>query len=142
LNGTHRGPVQGVEARKYTRLRPREGAYAALQAANGGHGKPVVGQIIDISRGGLAVRYMSNEQPPSLSSELDIFIARNNYYLRSLPYSTVADSELKENIAYSHIKMRRCSVRFGALTHDLQRELEDFLLNHTIDELSDHDFGY
>jgi len=58
-----------LEQRKHKRFRPQDGTYAILR----GPGKKL-GQVINISRGGLAFRYIDIGERPKRSFELDISI--------------------------------------------------------------------
>jgi hypothetical protein len=57
--------------------------------------KPAIfGQIVNISKHGIAARYSSNGQQPSVSSELDIFIMDSNFYIEKIQIKIISDIEI------------------------------------------------
>ena len=117
------------EKRKNVRLKAREGAFAVPEYDAG-----VPGQIIDISMGGLAFRYIANGKRTSESFLLDILISKDVFYLKKLPVVTVSDFyEMDEAIPFSVILMRRCGVRFAELTQSKVSQIEYFIRHHSLD---------
>ena len=54
--------------------------------------KPLkMGQIVNISKGGLAFRYIDSEIEAGKSSKLDIVFAQNGFHLKKIPFKTVTD---------------------------------------------------
>jgi hypothetical protein len=92
-----------------------------------------VGQMIDLSLGGLAFRYIGSKESQN-GSHLDIFMADNDFYLGSIPFKTVSDFEIVQTTPSSSMTMRRSGVRFGKLTSKQRSELEYFLQHHTLGE--------
>lgn len=97
-----------MKRRKYKRFRARENAFAVLTD----HDRKL-GQIIDISRGGLAFHYIANGGPSNESSELDIFAPEIGFHLGKIPTRIISDLEIPNEIPFSSITMRRCGVAFG-----------------------------
>jgi hypothetical protein len=89
-----------------------------------------LGQIIDISMGGLAFRYVAMAEPSNGSDRLKIFPAEGDFYLNDVLFETVTDFGTYQ-IPFTSISMRRSGVQFGELTHDQMSQLEDFICNHT-----------
>ena len=87
-------------------------------------------QIMDISKGGLAFQYVPNGDRIYDSSELDIAYSSGSFYLEKVPFKAVSDLEVKNGIRWSSLKVRRCGVQFGKLTHNQESLLEDFIQNH------------
>ena len=121
--------IEVVERRKHKRFRAEDGAYAAVRPQY-----DKIGQIIDVSRGGLAFRYLASESEEDASSELDIFLIGDDFHLDKLPFKTVSDEEIPEKLSPGSQTMRRCGVQFGKLTQIQAIKLEEFILKHTIDE--------
>jgi len=68
-----------VDNRKHKRFRSQDLAFAAF-----GSNSKEIGEIIDISdisRGGLAFRYISDGDQINESAELDIYLANNSFNL-------------------------------------------------------------
>jgi len=114
------------ERRKHKRFKAAQGAYAVL-----GPETSKLGQIKDISMGGLAFKYLADEARPNGDGELDIIIRQNNYWLRKIPIQIVSDFELARENAFSTIRLRQQGVQFGKLTSDQTSQLEFILKNHT-----------
>jgi hypothetical protein len=126
-----------AEQRRYKRYEVPTGSFVALGPQNS-----IQGQIIDISIGGLAFRYMDSKKPID-ESYLDIFLTERDFCLGKLPITAVSDYEidntvtckLVEGVPYRCTAMRRSSVQFGELTHHQMSQLEHFIQNHTTSEL-------
>jgi hypothetical protein len=114
-----------VERRKHNRFSVSKGAFVALRPH---YGK--IGQVVNISMGGLAFTYMADEERPSRSFELDIFLAGGSFYLQGVPFGTISDFH-NDGIPLSSVKMRRMGVQFGDLTPHQVSQLEYFIQNHT-----------
>ena len=118
-----------VERRKHKRFQARQDAYVAVRPAY-----LKLGRVIDIGIGGLTFRYVAEEHPPDLSSQLDIFLASQDFYLDKVPFGIISDFQA-DAIPFSSVSMRDCSVQFGELTPDQKFELESFIQNHTLGEV-------
>ena len=117
-----------VERRKHKRFHVQDGAHAVL----GTHYAELLGQIIDISRGGVSFRYVAGEKPSSGSFELDISLA--NFYLRKVPFKNISDFEISNEFFLGSIPIRRRGIHFGELTHNQMSKLEYFIHKHTTRE--------
>ena len=111
--------------RRHARFRVLRDAFAAL-----GPDYIKVGQILDISMGGLAFRYIVPEEGPSNASELDIFLAGRTFYLYKLPFETVRDSATNE-APFSSMNMKVSGLQFGDLTDNQKSNLRYFIQTHT-----------
>ena len=119
------------ERRKHKRFQAADGALAVLRPS-WPHGT-TMGQIIDISRGGLAVRYIAGEERSNDSSELSIIFADHSFYLPKVPIETISDFEIAK-MPFISMTPRRRGLQFGELTHHQMSELEYFIQNHTTGE--------
>ncbi|MBW1705964.1 MAG: PilZ domain-containing protein [Deltaproteobacteria bacterium] len=119
-----------AERREYKRLEAQEGAFAAMRG-------PVskLGQIIDISKSGLAFRYIDTGVRPDRSFDLDISLTNNGFHLEDVPCKNISDSEITNEFHFSSITMRRLGVQFAELTHKQTSQLEYFIQNHTMNEI-------
>lgn len=118
-----------AERREGKRFEVQEGAFASLRC-------PVskLGQITDISRGGLAFRYIDTGVRPDRSFDLDISLTDNDFHLKEVSCKKISDSEIISEFHFSSITMRRLGVQFAELTHNQTSQLEYFIKNHTIGE--------
>ena len=118
-----------VERRGHKRFEVKEGAFASLKG-------PVskLGQITDISRGGLAFRYIDTGVRPARLFDLEISLTDNTFRLKEVSCKSISDSEITNEFHFSSITMRRLGVQFEKLTQDQNSQLEYFIQNHTIGE--------
>ena len=114
-----------TEQREHKRFQVPKGAFVGL-----GHHDTQVGQIIDVSMGGLAFRYVGSEEPSN--GELDIFLSERDFYLGRIPFKSVSDFEMTTRTASTSMTMRRTGVRFRKLTESQISQLEYFIQNHTL----------
>ncbi len=120
-----------TEKRRFRRFQAPQNAFTLLRGPEG-----KLGQIIDISKGGLAFRYVDNGKQPKRSFQLDIFLANNGFRLEKVSYRTVSDFEVsKQGLANSAI-MRRCGVQFDELNQDHVSRLEYFIENYALGVVS------
>jgi hypothetical protein len=119
-----------AERREYKRFEVQEGAFASLRG-------PVskLGQITDISRGGLAFRYIDTGIRPDKSFHLDISLIDNFFHLKEVSCKNICDSEISNEFHFSSITMRRLGVQFEDLTNHQASQLEHFIQTHTIGEI-------
>jgi hypothetical protein len=115
-----------IRPRKYERYSAREGAIVALKPQSN-----ILGQMIDIGMGGLSFRYIESQEPPGDSKELVILVASQNFFLDKVPFITVSDIEIENNISFSSIQMRRCSVEFVGLNLEQAASIQNFIMKHT-----------
>lgn len=119
--------------RKHRRFQVQDTAFVVLRAPSPHSTK--VGQIIDISRQGLAFRYIADEGRSNGSSELEIVSADHSFYLDKVPFKTISDSKTDKDVPFSSIEMRRSGVQFGDLTPNQISRLEYFIWNHATSEV-------
>lgn len=120
--------VRPVERRKHRRFQVKDGALVALRL----HVSKLVGQIVDISKGGLAFRYIDTGDRPRGSFQLDILLEKSGFLLEKVPAKTISDSEMPDESSYSSTTTRRQGVQFGELTINQKSQLEYFIRNHTV----------
>lgn len=118
----------GVQNRKYQRYRAEYLTFVKLTSGS----KVDIGQLMDISRRGLALRYFVSEKRSRQYTELGIFLSGGSLILDQIPFRTVSDTELANEFPYSTIIFRRYAVQFDKLTADKKQKLEHFLLHHTL----------
>jgi hypothetical protein len=119
-----------IERRQHKRFNARDGAFALVK-----NHFSKIGQIIDVSMRGLAFKYIANGEQSKGIFELDIFLSGHGIYSKNIPFKTVSDFEMKNEIPFSSIKMRRCCLQFEELTHIHVSQLEDFIRNHTAGQI-------
>jgi hypothetical protein len=116
-----------VEQRRHKRFQVPKGAFVGL-----GPHDTKVGQIVDLSMGGLAFRYVGDAEPSN--GELDIFLSERDFYVGRIPFKTVSDFEVTGRAGVSSIAMRRSGVQFRKLNRNQTSQLEHFIQKHTLGE--------
>jgi len=121
-----------VERRKHKRFEIPTGMLVSVRP----HG-PNLGEVIDISKGGLAFRYYGGQEPSDGSNESDnrlkIFLEEGNFHLNDVPFRTVTDFGTYQ-VPFPSVTMRRSSVQFSSLTHHQISQLENFIENYAVGE--------
>ena len=117
-----------IEKRKDNRFKARENIYVALVIDS-----TKVGQIMNISSGGLAFSYIGESVPIVDWYKMDIFLGRSRFYLKEIPFKIVSDFSIENKNPFSTVLMRQCSGQFGPLTQEQKSQLDDLIANHAID---------
>ncbi len=115
------------ERRKHERFEVSKGVFVSFRPHDNR-----LGEIVDISMGGLAFRYLATRKPSNGSYRLKIFLAEGNSYLNDVLFETVTDFGTYQ-IPFTSITMRRSGVQFAELTHHQMSRLKHFIHHHTMD---------
>lgn len=124
-----------AERRKHKRFQVEDIAFAVLRGQ-----VELLGQIIDISRGGLAFHYIVSGRNVKSSSELDILLAYYGLYMEKIQFKTISDFQIPNKSPFSPIIMRRHGVKFGELMPNQASRLEDFIREYTIERWDANQF--
>jgi|GEM_PF-580437 hypothetical protein len=119
--------MQHIERRRNRRYRAQDGTVALLLGAP----LNLMGSVIDVSREGLAFRYIANGKRPSESFELDILYSHDLVYIDKIPFIIVSDTEISGESASKLFPLRRCGVQFGEMTESQKLRLKYLIENHT-----------
>jgi hypothetical protein len=128
---SHKGGVVAdekpiIERRKHKRFTVRAGASVTFVPYFSKQG-----QIVDISEGGLAFRYISGGKGP-WRGFIAILIDRIDLFLKDVPFKIVFDFKIKRVNFFGVKSMRRCGGKFGDLTSAQTAKLEYFIKNYTL----------
>ena len=127
------GRKRTVERRKNKRYKAIEGAYAAISPNS-----HKLGQIIDISMGGLSFKYIDTQNGNSDTSrppEETIFLSSMGYYVGDLPFKTVSDYEITNAPSFSSMKVRKRHVQFTDLSFKQLFDLDYYLRNNVSEQV-------
>jgi len=116
-----------IERRKHRRFQVQSIAFAVLRD----QGRQL-GQIVDISMGGLAFNYIAVGGNADRAFELDILLAYKGLYMKKVQFMTISDFQIANKSPFSPITMRRHGVKFGELMPKQRSMLKNFLKEHTI----------
>ncbi len=122
------GRKRTVERRKNKRYKAVEGAYAAISPNS-----HKLGQVIDISMGGLSFKYIDTSSDDSENKQLpeeSIFLSSMGYYVGDLPFKTVSDYEITNAPSFSSMKVRKRHVQFADLSFKQLFDLDYYLRNN------------
>ena len=118
-----------VERRGHSRFRAENGATAVFRRP--WPRSSTLGQIIDISMGGLAFRYIADMVRSRGSYELEIVWGDCSCRLDKIPFQTISDCEIDRKPSLNLVT-RRCAMQFMDLTDKQKSDLRYFIQNHTI----------
>ena len=112
------------EKRKFKRFKGKEAAFSAFMRSNELMG---LGQIQDISIGGLCVQYVSTKEDTKGCSEIKIFGKNDRFiHLDRVQCRIVYDKEVPAG-AWEQIITRRCGVEFENLSVKHLSMLQEFI---------------
>jgi len=119
------------EKRRFKRFKGKEGAFAAFIKPNE---LVNMGQIQDISMGGLCVRYLATDGSDGQRSAVKIFGTNDRFiHVDKVQCRIVYDLEVPEG-SWEQISTRRCGVEFENLSAKHTSLLQEFIDNFAIDE--------
>jgi hypothetical protein len=126
------GRKRTVERRRSKRYKAVDGAYAAISPNS-----HKLGQIIDISMGGLSFKYIdtSIEEEVSDMPENTVFLSSMGYYVGDLPFKMVSDYELTNAPSFSSMKVRKRHVQFTDLSFKQLFDLDYYLRNNVSEQV-------
>ena len=120
-----------VERRQHKRIQIKDRADAVLLGPTFTKGV----QIIDISKGGLAFRYVHGQKPSNGLFEIDILWDHIDLNLIKLKVKTISDYQIPNEFLLDVIPLRRCGAQFAELMKDQISQLENFIENDSTGEL-------
>jgi hypothetical protein len=127
------GRKRTVERRKNKRYKATEGAYAAISPKS-----RKLGQIIDISMGGLCFKYIdtssADDQDEQLPEET-VFLSSMGYYVGDLPFKTIDDYEVTNMPSFGSMKVRKRHVQFKDLSLKQLFDLDYYLRNNVAEQV-------
>jgi len=127
------GRKRTVERRRNKRYKAVDGAYAAISPNS-----HKLGQIIDISMGGLSFKYIdtsNDDKYENQSSDESVFLSSMGYYVGDLPFQVISDYEITNAPSFSSMKVRRRHVQFTDLSFKQLFDLDYYLRNNVSDQV-------
>ena len=117
---------KGIRQRKLQRFLSKDLAFGKLLSES----DEEIGQLLDISRSGLALRCFANEKETQDYSELDIFLSGSDFAIGGITIKTISDTKLANRSPFSTVIFKRYGVQFENLTREQKAGLDYFLINH------------
>ncbi len=137
-----------IEYRYHKRSQLNKDAFALIRSISAGplkiHGKSMgciacavfnarpakLGKIDNISMGGLMFHHVDSKAQLDQALVLDILLADCGFYLANMPYKTITDFVIPDDVSSDTIKMRQVRLQFQKLNAYQQARLKDFIMNH------------
>lgn len=111
-----------TEKRRYPRFTIGRGVFTVVKSE-----AETLGEVLNISEGGLALRYVAGLGARTPGGTLDLFASGGVSYLTDVPVRTVTDVEVPNDVDFSTIRLRRMSVAFERLNKHQQQALRNFI---------------
>ena len=92
-----------------------------------------IGQLIDISKGGLSLNYPLNDNRSTTYDELGI-LSSIDLATERIAFKTVSDIEMQNHLKFGRLKLRRHGLAFKNLTAEQEAKLDYFIRNFTLGE--------
>ena len=92
-----------------------------------------IAKIINISKGGMAVRYLDQSDWLGSASKIDV-VANSNFFMSDIPIRAVSDFKIDNDISFSIIRERQCCLQFGELSPEQRDKLDEFIVQYTADQ--------
>ena len=112
------------ERRAHARKPINEGAYALLRDDESHR----LGQIQDMSQGGLAFCYLPDqEQDITGQVSLTLFFSGNGFFMEDIPVRVVYEDRIPAKVLVGSLTMRKCAVEFAHLDEHHRLGISEFL---------------
>jgi hypothetical protein len=119
-----------IERRQHPRYAIKDVAFAILRTDE----DEELGQITNISLGGLAFQYFVGNRRLHSAEKLDVLLADNGLHVDNIRFELVDDYELTNELPFSSITKREQRVRFESLTDMQQSGIHEFIKGHAYPE--------
>ena len=96
----------------------------------------IMGQIVEMSQGGLSFDYIDQATPCEKRLKLDILSAGEKFYMGRIKFKPVHEFRAADKPSISPIRMKKQGIQFVGLTFKQLSRLERFLRNHTEGEVT------
>jgi hypothetical protein len=139
---------KGVERREHERFQIKNDAFALIRSTSAApiriQGRSMgsiacavfrvnphkIGKIENISVDGLAFCYVDMKARSISELVLDILMADRGFHLANIPFKTVADHAIADEMHIGSFAMRQLRLQFKKLSLNQRAELEYFICNH------------
>ena len=115
-----------IERRSHGRFQVQQGVYALLK-----NGSSKLGQIKNISKGGLAFMYINDGEQIHEPTEVDIFLSGHGFFLKGIACKKISDIHVDNFVPFSTFEMRQLGVQFGEVSQHQLAHLDTFIEKYT-----------
>ena len=123
------GRRKRIDRRKHVRYRAKDHVYVNIRSQF----DEEIGQLIDISKGGLSLNYPLNDDRSTSYDELGI-LSSIDLATERISFKTVSDIEILNQFKFGHRRLRRHGLEFKNLTPEQEAKLDYFIKNFTLGE--------
>jgi len=88
-----------------------------------------VARIVNISKGGMAVRYLDQSEWLGQAAAIDILV-NSNFFMTNIPIQNVCDFKVQNQVSFSIISERQCCLQFGSLSPEQDLLLDEFIMKY------------
>jgi hypothetical protein len=88
-----------------------------------------VARIVNISKGGLAVRYLEQTNWLGNTDAIDILV-NSSLLMTNIPIKNVSDYKVENHVSFSIISERQCCLQFGTLSPEQELLLDEFIVKY------------
>jgi hypothetical protein len=122
--------IEQVERRVHRRFRVQDANFAVLSPEF-----CVLGQIVNISRSGLAFRYVASNARSHQYAQMKILKTDGSFSSDRIPFKTIWDCSTPQRFSFDSLTLRHCGVQFGELGDDQKFDLKYFIENYTTNKV-------
>ena len=122
-----------VERRKHRRYAIKDIAFAIIRSK----GEEELGQIVNISMGGLAFQYFIGNREFQKAERLDVLLADSGVQVENIEFRVVDDYELVNELPFSSITKREQRVTFNRLDDAQRQGLDSFIRRYAYSKKSE-----
>jgi len=115
----------GMDRRQSKRFKVPTDAFAIIKSPNF-----KIGQITDMSKGGLSFCYIDKQIKLHEIFSVDILLADDGFYLDKIPVKIAWDDGINACVSLQSKAMKRCGVTFDNMSIDQQALLHSFVPKH------------
>jgi len=114
------------DRRKHQRYSIKDGAYASINHPSG-----KLGQISNISLGGLSFTYIDNDISVVEIPNPLITLRGFGNYVKDIPFQAIDDFEITNGSSFSLMVMRKQRIQFSGLSDNQRSRLSEFIKNNS-----------
>ena len=90
-----------------------------------------VARVVDVSKGGMAVRYMDQKDWLGEAKERDILV-NSNFFMTGIPIKDIRDFKVSNQTFLSVIQEHQCCLQFASLSPAQESLLDEFIMNYSV----------
>lgn len=117
----------GVPRRKHERYKTKDFVFVEIKDS-----AVTIGQVLDISKGGLSFQYLDIARVPKKSFEIDIYVKNNGFHMDNVLFKSITDLKVYKEYFLSYMRMRRRGGQFNELSQTQIYQIENLITNYTL----------